>query len=350
MKKNIVLILIILLGSTLAFSHFQMIYTPNSIIDSSTSSVDFILTFTHPFESGLTMDVGKNEAGEIKGFQEFYSIHKGKKKDLLEGLKKSEFTSAENTATSYNFTLDKSSGFRGGGDWVLVGVPYPYFEAADDGYLQQITKVFINKSSLSTDWSDRCCKGYPEIMPLVKPYEVFVGGVFSAVAVDNDGKPIPYAEIEYEYINFDVDMKENKFTGEKRIEKAGSGMLMANATGFFSFIPPKAGYWGFAALGAGKVKEFSGKPMSQDAVIWIEAFDTGIAGPVAENAGLAGGAGSSAEEEVTTAPVARPTISRSFSPAALIIVILLFIVLFAWPPMFKKLSEKKEAEEKEQLV
>jgi len=34
---------------------------------------------------------------------------------------------------------------------------------------------------------------------------------------------------------------------------------------------PKAGWWGFAALGAGPDKEFEGRELSQDAVIWVQA-------------------------------------------------------------------------------
>ena len=34
---------------------------------------------------------------------------------------------------------------------------------------------------------------------------------------------------------------------------------------------PKAGFWGFAALGSGPKKEYKGKELSQDAVIWIRA-------------------------------------------------------------------------------
>ena len=252
------------------FAHFQIIYTPSSIIEASNNKVDFIISFTHPFDSGLTMDIGKNEAGEIKGLKEFYSIHKENKTDLMPFLKKGEFESAENKAFAYTFEFDKEAGFRGGGDWVLVAVPHPYFEAADDGYIQQITKVFINKAGLSTDWQSRVAEGYPEILPLVKPYDIWEGGVIRALVLDSDGKPVPYAQVEFENMNYDVDMANKKFTGEPKLQKAGAGMIMADNTGVFEFIPPCPGYWGFAALRVGKEKEFGGKELSQDAVIWFE--------------------------------------------------------------------------------
>ena len=195
------------------FAHFQIIYTPSSIIEASNSKVDFIISFTHPFDSGLTMDIGKNEAGEVKGLKEFYSVHKENKTDLMPFLKKGEFESAESKASAYTLEFDKDAGFKGGGDWVLVAVPHPYFEAADDGYIQQIAKVFINKAGLSTDWQSRVAEGYPEILPLVKPYEIWEGGVIRALVLDSDGNPVPYAQVEFENMNYDVDMANKKFTG-----------------------------------------------------------------------------------------------------------------------------------------
>jgi len=268
MKKITGIVLLLFFVAMASFAHFQMIYTPTSVVEGN--SVDFKIVFTHPAESGHTMDIGKNEAGEIKGFEKFFSVHKEKIQDLLPSLKKTEFSTSENTASAYDLILNKDNGFKGGGDWALVAVPHPYYEESEGGYIQQITKVFINKAGLDTDWSARCAEGYPEIMPLVKPYDVWVGGLFRGTVVDSKGKPVPNAEIEVEYINFDVNMKKSKFEKKAKTKNAAATIL-ADANGNFSFVPHKAGYWGFAALGAGNVKEFAGKELSQDAVLWIEA-------------------------------------------------------------------------------
>ncbi|QEJ95502.1 DUF4198 domain-containing protein [Treponema phagedenis] len=337
--KKLVLTAFLFTSAFFLFAHFQMIYTSSSIIEQNAKSAGFILTFTHPFESGLTMDIGKNEQGEIKGLKEFYSIHKGKKLDLLSMIKESEFTSAENKASAYTFTLDKDSGFRGGGDWVLVAVPHPYYEASEEGYIQQITKVFINKAGLATDWQTACVKGYPEILPLVKPYDIWKGSIFRAVVLDSNGKPVPFAEIEFAHINYDIDMQAKAFTGKAKLEQAGGGIILADATGVFEFIPPCAGYWGFSALGVGKEKEFSGKALSQDAVIWIEINKDETEPAPASNENEEKTA---ASEETSASEKDREPRKDDFSPAALIIVILLFAVMFAWPPIFKKMSEKSE--------
>ena len=66
-------------------------------------------------------------------------------------------------------------------------------------------------------------------------------------------------------------MKTSKFAGKAKTEAAAT-IILADKNGVFSFVPHKAGYWGFAALGAGKTKKFAGKELSQDAVLWIEAI------------------------------------------------------------------------------
>lgn len=268
-KKLFVLLLSITASTT--YAHFQLIYTPLSVIPQEQSAVEFQLVFTHPFESGHTMDIGKDESGTIKGLQAFFALHKGKKTDLLPALNEIQFTSSENSGKGFALVLDRNTGFRGGGDWVLVAVPHPYYEKADDVYIQQITKVMINKGNLDTDWAKRAAEGYPEILPLVKPYDVWEGNVFRGIVVDEKGKPIPKAKIEFVYLNYAVDMQTHAFTGSAKLKKSGTGVILANNQGLFEFIPPRAGYWGFAALEAGGSKQFGGKALSEDAVLWIEA-------------------------------------------------------------------------------
>lgn len=271
MNKKVIFALVVSTVVSSAFSHFQMIFTPSSIIEDDAKTVPFKLVFTHPFEAGHTMDIGKNEAGEIKGLEHLFIVHKEKSIDVVANLKEMTFTSMENSGKGFDFVLDKDTSFRGGGDWVLVAVPYPYYESSEDVYIQQITKVMVNKGDLSTDWSSRIVEGYPEILPLVKPYDVWVGGVFRGVVVDGKGNPVPNAEIEVEYCNYDIDMTANKFIGSPRSAK-GAAVINADEHGNFSFVPTNAGYWGFAALGAGGEKQFGGKELSEDAVLWIEAF------------------------------------------------------------------------------
>ena len=53
----------------------------------------------------------------------------------------------------------------------------------------------------------------------------------------------------------------------------GSLVAISDENGYFTFGVPKAGWWGFAALGSGPATEHDGKELSQDAVLWINAYD-----------------------------------------------------------------------------
>ena len=49
--------------------------------------------------------------------------------------------------------------------------------------------------------------------------------------------------------------------------------IKADANGTFTYAVPKAGWWGFCALGVGPDDKYKGKENSQDAVIWVKAVD-----------------------------------------------------------------------------
>ena len=66
---------------------------------------------------------------------------------------------------------------------------------------------------------------------------------FSGI-VKGDGKPVPFAEIEVEYLNYDVDVKNNKM-GEKAHYEAPQDSFVtltikADENGKFTFGIPKA--------------------------------------------------------------------------------------------------------------
>ena len=89
-----------------------------------------------------------------------------------------------------------------------------------------------------------------------------------------DGKPVPGAEIEIEYMASEPDL-EAFATTDSTAQAMPGGTIVAitDANGVFTFGIPKAGNWGFAALGSGPAKEYEGKELSQDAVLWINATE-----------------------------------------------------------------------------
>jgi cobalt/nickel transport protein len=78
MKKFFTLLIAIIFMalSVPAYAHFQMIYSPDSVPKSK--KLNLKLVFTHPFEAGHTMDIGKDEKGKIHppiAFGEMHSIY-----------------------------------------------------------------------------------------------------------------------------------------------------------------------------------------------------------------------------------------------------------------------------------
>jgi cobalt/nickel transport protein len=252
-----------------AGAHFQMIYSPNSVPVSK--EMNLKLVFTHPFEAGHTMDIGKDEHGKIHPPIAFGMLHKGKKKNLLNTLKPITFTSLTNKGRAYEADVR----LRGMGDYIFYFVPAPYYEGSEDIYIQHCTKVIFNVAGAPTDWDAPVGDPLPvEIVPLDKPYALWVGNVFRGVVTCN-GKPVPEIEIEVEYLNHDV--AGNAFSKEAKVEAPHDAMITqtikADKNGVFVFGIPKAGWWGFAALGAGGDLKHNGKELSQDAVIWVQALD-----------------------------------------------------------------------------
>ena len=252
-----------------AYAHFQMIYSPDSVPKSKDLTLK--LVFTHPFEAGHTMDIGKDEKGKIHPPIAFGEMHKGKKNDLLDTLKPIVFMSLTNKGKAYEANVK----LKGMGDHIFYFVPAPYYEGSEDVYIQHCTKVIFNVAGAPTDWAAQVGDPLPvEILPLDKPYALWTGNVFRGV-VTCKGEPVPDAEIEVEYLNHDIEG--NAFVREARVEAPHNALITmtikADANGVFTFGIPRAGWWGFAALGAGGDLKHNGKELSQDAVIWVQALD-----------------------------------------------------------------------------
>jgi len=264
MKRMIlpVFVLLMLSMAAPAAAHFQMIYTPESALPKG-GEIALDLVFTHPFEAGHTMDMGQPE--------QFFVMRKGKKTDLLPTLKPMVWTSQTNGGAAYETTFK----LRGMGDNIFCLIPSPYFEKEEDSFIQQITKMTVNTGGFPTDWDAPV--GLPtEILPLDKPYGLWTGNVFRGIVLSN-GKPVPNAEIEVEYLNHAPLADKNAFAKTAAVEAPQDAFvtmtIRANPAGEFAFGIPRAGWWGFCALGVGPAKTFEGKTLSQDAVIWVQARD-----------------------------------------------------------------------------
>lgn len=268
MRKSIISVVAVAAMASSAFAHFQMIYTPESALEKP-ATIPLRLVFTHPFADEHTMDMGLQADKSIKPINDFYVIHKEKKTDLKASLKPIEFTGSHNKGKAFSGEYKA----RKMGDHVFVLDPAPYYEANEDAYIQQITKMIVNVAGAPTDW-DAELGLKTEIVPLMKPYGIWAGSTFSGI-VKSAGKPVPFAEIEVEYSNHDIDLAKNATIKKPHFTAPQDSFvtigIKADANGKFTFGIPKAGWWGFAALGAGPEDKYDGKGLSQDAVIWIQA-------------------------------------------------------------------------------
>ena len=259
MTKILASILAFWASCTTSLAHFQLIYAENAVL-TETGTVPLKLLFWHPFENGTVMDMAPP--------QEVFAVHRGDRIDLTDSLEETVFKGAENEGAAYNVSLP----VKRSGDYVLAVVPEPYLEESEDTYIQQFTKAYVNRRGLPTDWTDAV--GLPaEILPLVKPYNVISGSTFTG-RVMRDGAPVAGAEIEVEYMAAEPDLATNRPGPVTATPPPGGAVvILSDDEGYFSFGVPKAGHWGFAALGVGPETEFNGKALSQDAVIWIQAQD-----------------------------------------------------------------------------
>ncbi|MBK5934477.1 cobalt/nickel transport protein [Rhodovulum imhoffii] len=248
-----------LAGVTPALAHFQLAYTGQANLEAP-ARLPVKLIFWHPMENGHAMDIGQPE--------DVFYVFKGERHDLSESLTPITFTGAQNAAQAYEVTLP----VKRNGDYILGVVPTPYYEGSEDIYIQQFTKSFLNKGGIPTGWNDPL--GLPaEIVPLNKPTNVIAGSTFSG-RVLSAGAPVAGAEIEIEYLAAEPDTQTNTVSAVAAGPMPGGAIVaIADENGVFTFGVPKAGHWGFAALGVGPDTEHEGKALSQDAVIWIKAYD-----------------------------------------------------------------------------
>ncbi|MGV2974309.1 DUF4198 domain-containing protein [Roseibium alexandrii] len=242
-----------------AQAHFVLAYTPEVNLEKA-GDTPVKLIFWHPFENGHVMDMEEP--------LEFYAVHRGEKYDLKNTLKPITFSGTENEAAAFDATLP----VKRSGDYVLVVEPAPYYEESEDIYIQQLTKAYVNRNEIPTDWMEP--QGLAtEILPLNRPTNIVAGSTFTG-RVLAEGKPVAGAEIEIEYMAAEPDMDANKPQEAKASTMPGGAIVaISDENGYFTFGIPKAGFWGFAALGSGAVKEHEGKELSQDAVIWVRAYD-----------------------------------------------------------------------------
>ena len=273
MKRLVKLSVLLTLGlPAAALAHFQLLYTPQAALNES-SAIPLALVFSHPFDNGYTMDMGEPESFYVVAQRgaDFEPVTT----DLMTSLQPVEWSGGTNSGSAYIANPPRRV-TRSLGDYTYVLQPAPYYEAQEDKYIQQITKTVVNVGGIPGNW-DQPLGLAVEIVPLDKPYANWVGGVFRGI-VTADGKPVPFAEVEIEYLNHEPDIDQRRFAPQGKVTAPQQSFITmsirADSNGQVTIGLPKAGWWGICALDLdGDALQHDGRELSLDAVLWIQALE-----------------------------------------------------------------------------
>ena len=255
MQRFFALSLSLLLVFALAgvcWTHFGVIQPAAAMVmQGDNPDLELILAFCHPFEQ-KGLDLAKPKKSGVQA---------GKQKtDLLNTLQETKVMDHQAWKTS--FTLKKP------GVYAFYFDPTPYWEPAENKYIIHQTKTYVAAFGAEEAW-DQEVGLKAEIVPLTRPFGLYAGNVFQGV-VKFKGKPLANADVEVEYWNTDkkVTAPNDYFVAQK---------VKTDKNGVFTFAPPQAGWWGFAALTTEKQaiphQDGRKKDAEYGAVLWVQFTD-----------------------------------------------------------------------------
>lgn len=227
-------------------AHFLEII-PSADVLPDGGAVTLDLTFTHPFEGGPVMNMEQPTAVGV--------LKDGNRIDLGADLQEAP----HDGAMAYRLTHDLDAP----GAAIFYVEPAPYWEPAEGKYIVHYSKVVVDSYASGEGWDDTV--GFPvEIVPLTQPTGIWTGNLFTGV-VTKHGEPVPFAEVEVEFINTHGITPPN--------DAYITQVIKADANGTFSYAMPVSGWWGFAALIDGDTPMTSPDgaevPVEEGALIWV---------------------------------------------------------------------------------
>ena len=249
--KNISKLLTLAFAANTAFAHFGVVIPSANIVENESQAKQIITyKFTHPFEQMMMNMQRPNEAGVFID---------GKKISILENLK--ELKEAQNSYWQAQYEIKEP------GVYTFYADPKGYFEPSEEKFIRHITKSVVNAYGSGDGWQNPVGLK-AEIVPLTRPFGLYAGNLFSAKVLYK-GKPAKNIVVEIEFMN---DGKKLAAASEDHITQE----VMTNELGEFSFVMPRAGWWGFSALiddDEKMSKDGKDYPVELGAVIWVKADD-----------------------------------------------------------------------------
>lgn len=246
---------------TPASAHFGAIIPSDDIVTQADSKkLSLQIKFIHPFE-GHYMEMAKPKQAGV--------MHDGQKSDLLAQLVPAKRKSADQKEQFTIWNLDVT--IRRPGDYLFFVEPTPYWEPAEDVFIVHYTKVCVQALGLEQGW-DQPLGLETEIVPLTRPYGLWTNNLFTGQVLLK-GKPVPFAEVEVEYLN---ESPKNPSIVKPPADAYITQVVKADANGIFSYAMPRAGWWGFAALSEADWKlshDGQEKGVEIGAVFWVRTRD-----------------------------------------------------------------------------
>ncbi len=243
-----------------ARAHFGMVIpSAPTVMETKDAGIKLDLKFWHPFEN-VGMNLAKPKSFQVRS--------QGKAVDLLPTLKETKERGFTTWAADYRLARP--------GLYTFVMEPTPYWEPAEDCFIIHYTKVSVDAFGDDEGW-DQPTEGLKtEIVPLAKPGGLYAGNVFTG-RVLLDGRPVPGAEVEIEWY------PGPDFQGRAPYETMITQAVKADEAGVFSYVAPRAGWWGFAALNTADYKlkaDGQDKDVELGAVIWVYFHEMAPAVPL----------------------------------------------------------------------
>jgi cobalt/nickel transport protein len=229
-----------------ASAHFlEMIPSADVLPDGGEVTLD--LVFTHPFDGGPVMQMERPASVGV--------VMNGVATDLTDRL----VEAPQNGAMAWSLSHDLVEP----GAAIFHVTPQPYWEPAEGKFIVHHTKVVVDSYASGEGWNEMV--GLPvEIRPLTRPTGVWTGNVFSGVVTRN-GEPVPFAEVEVEFVNDAGIVAPN--------DAFVTQVITADANGTFTYAMPVSGWWGFAALLEGDTPMMSPDgvevPVEEGGLIWV---------------------------------------------------------------------------------
>ncbi|MEI6560112.1 MAG: DUF4198 domain-containing protein [Rhodospirillaceae bacterium] len=233
-----------------AGAHFLELLPSTDIVpEQGERQVTLTAAFTHPMERGPVLELGRPlRFGVVTG---------GRTSDLGAALTPKPMDGHQTWEAAYKIGAP--------GDYLFFLEPAPYWEAAEKKWLIHDAKVVVDFGA-GSGWERPV--GLPmEILPLSRPYGLWTGNLFRAVAL-KDGLPLPGAMVEVEWANDGSVMPP--------ADPFITQVVRTDAGGIFAYALPRAGWWGFTVLAEGPAAAApDGSPARTElgGTIWVKAVD-----------------------------------------------------------------------------